>query len=394
MSDTTSSPSNTRSRRLRQVERCQEWRKKQNALVMADEDRKREERFKNIGLYSSVNEAQFHRADPVDAAVNISDASCECDSLYDETSVTIPLPISTIPLNNLATHFYNSMSSIVEDINSVCTFDQFIRTTHLQLLNRITPPIDTTATLPDHDVDSGTLSDHEESEIQNKDVTSQSVQLPNAIAAFIDSAKPFSIPVEKVPNGAIIRVGGSSTTVKEVIFKPEIVKATDFDAPENIRSRYYSIYDYTQPGVDLMVCDRVVEGSILTYSDAAATAKLLAHIPHDCDNSWKIDGNRFSGSPEMHYLVYGPTVRFTSPSEYNIREPPPPQCYVNLRLFTGFDVTNTHMKLYQLFRECAQAPRIFEQFFRRMMERSKVQKVFKDLRRIPLNNDCSLFLRY
>lgn len=394
----------TRSRKERQRERCDSWRRKQNDRFIAEMDRLRNERFSNLSLYE-LSPTGPPRQLPSAQFVNVtSDDDCNCEVCLDTLSstVTIPLPISTMPLQLATQNFYGSMIDVVENIEDVCTLGQFNRTVQLQLLNKVYPPEVSVLVSECEDNESSpvevsvltpTESGDIKSPLADTDITSVEIELPFLLQHIVDSAVSFEIPTSRLPNGAVVRTHNvQEKPVNKVIFKPEIIEASKLKLDSVIRNRYNSIFDYTNPDVGSSIGSVSVGTGVPFHpSDAAATAKLLALIPDDAHHHWKIGDKRPQCSPEMYYLLYGPTLSFECERRTDIRDPPPDWCYMYYRL-TGS--TNLHhLSLYRVF-SGTDVRRIFDANFRRIMERSKVQKIFRDARDVPLNSERTLFLKY
>lgn len=316
---------------------------------------------------------------PAESFKQVASGSAEIgdSSTLSGDSLTVPLPVPTDSLQLITSNFYDAMLQSVptpEDLG--CSFDQFNRVVQLQLLNKIHPNV------PEDDPSTST-----------SDLTSETIQLPNAIQRIINSAVPFELPISKVSNGSIVSSGKSSLSpVKRIIFNPVIID--NFKGLNKLSaSRFSNIMTIAS---DLPLQSRFYRRLLCGVkpdwlkSDFLAVRRLLAKIPGDAHGSWKVDGVDTVGTPQTFYLLYGPVTWIIDPNvTQTIYEPPVTSSRVLYRL-TGRE-NGLH---YELFSSPENDIRVFESNYRRIMERAKVQRLFRDVKRIPMNSDSSIFLKY
>lgn len=368
----TSDTSQKVSRAQRQRERVDNWKQSINSKVIAERDAARDRHF---GTAEEIE--QLRREVNLMHERSVAEANLEADSFIipEESKVIVPLPIPTDNLQTLSLEFYNGMIQSVENgEDPECTFPEFIRIVQLQLLNKIYPPT------PNND----------------SDVTAVKIQLPDAIQEIVNSAQPFDIPIEKIPNGALLRSGViKEPPVKTITFEPTLVPS-DAELSAQQKSRFFNIFNLTQSSPcrsEILKRGFPAPPDGWPVTDAAAVRRFLAKIPSDAHASWKISETEPVGRPQTNYLLFGPVVWMNDPNKIpDLKAPPSTTSRTLYRLSGGIDVSN--MQLYGTYSDADTDLRLFEANYRRIMERSKVQKLFKDMRRIPLNREQTIFLKY
>lgn len=368
----TSDASQKVSRSQRQRDRAAAWRRSINLKVIAERDAARDRHF---GTEEDAERLREEVRLMYERSVAEAELKSQSVLVPEEQTVIVPLPIPTDNLQTLSSDFYHGMIQSVENgENPECTFSEFIRIVQLQLLNQIHPPEQTI----------------------DLDPTAVKIQLPNVIQEIVNSAQPFDLPIEKIPNGALIR----SHTIKEppaktITFEPTLVPS-DAELSAQQKSRFLNIFNLTQSTScrsEILNCSFSAPPSGWPTTDAAAVRRFLARIPSDAHPSWKIGSTEPVGQPQTNYLLFGPVVWMSDPNNIqDIRQPPKTTSRTLYRLSGGMDVSN--IQLYGTFSDPDTDKRLFEANYRRIMERSKVQKLFKDMRRVPLNQEQTIFLKY
>lgn len=369
----TSNLSRREKKAVRSHERAVAWRKAENRKFMDKLHARLEAKFALPEDFEPPEVVTTH------GVLSHGDASTGDTIDFSDDSVTVPLPVPTDGLQLISSNFFDAMNQLVETHGDFeCTYDQFIRIVQLQLLNKIYPP------------------ENESSECEAEDKTITNIPMPHAIQEIIDSAEAFEIPTVKVPNGALVRTHNvTEPPVGTIRFKPVLLDDLK-GLPALYKSRFQNIMTLTAEEPLLSEFNRRSVGKATPKwleIDAAAVRRLLAAIPGDAHSSWKVGDREVEGRPQTNYLLYGPVTWILDPNRVqSIYAAPVTSARVQYRL-TG-SVRDTGPAQYGVYSTPSMDLRLFESNFRRIMERSKVQKLFRDIRRVPLNRERSIFLKY